>query len=272
MCSIGPPLPGHRGAVTSARYVRPVVRGFASAKFLGALENERRALLDRLPPLRDGGEFSQIAVWLSRKGELRSTKPIPAWRPKIYLTVRSESFWKVVGRLMGDPVLPKLCMGFKVFVFGEREADPSRGYLDDECFTRPDKIVFYLPDVAAIAPLCRHLRRLKKGAGVHSLGHAGSVGHYRLIQKSESPGLYLGLDPTFLKQSWRIYRAICLSWLSVNRAEVRAEYGSVASWLDRMNLSTRVEGPVRLRPTAAQTRFVGREWKKIVPKGFRQIV
>ncbi|WP_224364967.1 hypothetical protein [Hyalangium versicolor] len=236
-------------------YVWPLVDGFASPHFLDTARAKRKELLATLGRTF-GDRLSVNEHWARISGDLK-VEP-NTWLPKVYLCVGRRSFWPVVSALAQSPDLVGVCNGFKIFA-GRTELKAFR-----QSYRRPDKIVFYAPQ-PALGRLMHRLNDFVRGRQCHGIRHTGRPEEYGL---PGAKGLYVGIDPLFLGAlSWRIYRAVAIHWLSLNRAFVQEEWGSIDHWLERMNLDLRSEGPRSLRPSKRDRAFIRANWAEMFAEG-----
>src|SRR5262249_8515114 len=129
-------------------------------------------------------------------------------------------------------------------------------------YQRPDKIVFYPRTRRELARLVPAVRALMPPHGFHELRHAAPT-HVFALERPEQAGVDMGLDPTFLRATGRLYRAVCTTWAARHRRHVSALAGGTDRWFARMNLSAAHEGPASLDPRASDLRYVRRYWNVI---------
>lgn len=219
----------------------PLLPEFGSDRF-SRQSKEFRPIIEAMLAADCG--FIERDIWRVHRVKHREKRPF--WQSKIYVCVRARDYWPAVSALMvafhGEPIRWK-------FFFGKR------GY------ERPDKIVFYPLDRDRVR-LVRRLRALLDGTSFHTLGHAASTVETGLEPKG-AEGLFVGVDPVFLKISWRAYRAACFAWLGVNRAYVESLRGGLEAWLRVMNLSLGHEGPLSFQPKT-DPKLIRRYWRQIL--------
>ncbi len=221
-----PPQPNY-----GARFVR---RTFAQRFAIEALLFEDRRFRSELHD-----------YWVFRS-PARPPRRTPAWQPKLYVCVRAADYWRTVRTLIEHT---------------DRIDAPWKFYMAPQGYERPDKIIVY-PPIAGIELVARTVARILRGTRGHPLRHACPASAVGLAGQDDD-FLYFGSDPKFLRSSWRQYRTLVDAWSKVNRSYLVERYGSVASWLRRMNFSPVHDGPAALRPTSFDTGFVRRYWRLI---------
>jgi len=225
-------------------YPAPILRDYRRALFV----RETRTLGPIVQDLAFKRGLKRRGPWL---GASRSS-PNQLWLPKLYVCVRAAHYWAVVRRILIDSRFRR---------YGWKFYSP----LDNLFYERPDKIAFYCPSRRAIKTLISYLRHTLKGSAYHPLRHAARTSRYGL-ELVGSRGLYVGLDPLFLKGvSWRSYRALAISWAKVNPDHLEGLPGGSAGWLRRMNLTLSHEGPRTLTPQDSDIPFIRRYWRMIQP-------
>lgn len=247
-------------------YVHPIVRGFERRAFIEQTHRRRPDLLARLDTHADQ-RCQRQGCWLTKRGALDEL--VAPWRPKVYLCIASRSYWNVVERLLFDPGILELCIGFKVLMFLDPAVTSEAATARDAAFSRPDKIVFFVRDPATLGSLVAYIAALRGSAATHGLAHTAPPSAYGLLPPGHDAGLYVGSDPRCIGVSWRSYRAFALTWLSINHEHVRDQHGSIAAWQEQMNLSLAHPGPARLCPPEDITGFVQQQWPEIVGRDFR---
>ena len=219
-------------------YPSPRIGAFARPEFVA---QTRIALRLVKATLSVEGRVSVGSVWTRFKTRRLHLRHRRGWQRKVYVCVCAKDYWSTVFKLLG--ATESWDVAWKFY-----SAPEGRSY------HRPDKIVFYPRSNGELRHVIRRLRRLVRGCSFHALFHAASTAEFRL-EASSARGLFIGSDPTFLPQSWRVYRTLCMAWLQLNKRYVAALPGGVEAWLRLMNLSRRHQGPASLR---ADLRNIGR--------------
>lgn len=183
--------------------------------------------------------------WVFRS-PARPRRRTPTWQPKLYVCVRAPAYWLTVRTLIEHT---------------DRIGAWWKFYMAPHGYERPDKIIVY-PPIAEIERVARTVARLLRGTRGHPLRHVCPASAVGLVRRDDD-FLYFGSDPKFLRSSWRQYRTLVDAWSKVNRSYLVDRHGSVAWWLQRMNVSPVHEGPAVLHPTAFDTGFVRRYWRLI---------
>lgn len=249
----------------SRSYVRPVLSSFDNARSFRE-SNAREAILDRIRS--SASAFQSVGPWMTVAGNRTRTSQF--WRIKIYVCVGVQSYWRTAEQVLFDETLRRYLLGAKVFI----NTDPKKRSdtaAADQRYSRPDKIICYIGETQAAMLACARLAELVKGR-THTLKHAVRADRIGFLSRTKANGLYVGLDPVFLGQSWRTYRAISLTWSDKNKRAIEEEFGSVELWRNRMNISAKHEGPVSLTCRGARSRaFIASQWQRIVGPSFQSI-
>ena len=238
---------------TLASYDAPYVRAFDAAPFRKAAARALATCEDRLRAI-PGSVLDTNPLW----GYLRCPKDAKqyrregmAWQPKVYVCVGPRDYFSTVTKLLN--AFEHATMRLK-FYRAPLEPWPAS-------YGRPDKIVFYPRKDTNLRSLIRTLRTLVVGASVHPMRHAATP--YELgLEREPKDGIRIGCDPMFLKDgpSWRGYRTLVCAFAEANRDYFERRPRGLEGWLDRMNVSTRHEGPRSLSPPQADRAYVKRYW------------
>jgi len=198
--------------------------------------------------IRGNAHFLPMGDWLVHRGSGHRLRQRRRWQTKIYVCVKAPDYWPTVCRLL----LSFCGSRFRwKFFFGSKS------------YCRPDKIVFYPSRINDLDALIPALRESLKGCRVHKLFHAASTAQMGLERRG-ADGLFVGADPQFLGESWRLYRTLCIAWLQLNTEHIETRPGGVPRWMSIMNLSCDHEGPESLQPPRLST--TKQNWLQIVGK------
>lgn len=169
------------------------------------------------------------------------------WMPKLYICLGASFYW---------PTILRLIKALKNSKFAWKFYTAPSGY------ERPDKIVVYFDTGDHLKRFVKTLRPLLPKSGFHKLRHAGSTAEMGL-EPRDRRGLYVGMDPPFLGESWRMYRCVCMAWADLNEEYLAKLKGGRSRWLRRMNLSAEHEGPHTLAPDLRDAVYIRRYWRMI---------
>ncbi len=225
-----------------APYCSPRVRGFLTEGFL----QTTRVMLRCCERSERSGVVRRSDVWLCRYPP--SSEPRPrSWQPKIYVCADHEYYWAVVLSLLASDSTLGVRWKFYASMRGN---------------DRPDKIVLYPNDAACVKRTIERLAPLLDGVRTHALRHAATPRQLGLSTDAHA-GIFVASDPTFLRVSWRLYRATCIAWLHKNRLATRSRSGGAAGWKRAMNLSAAHEGPLALSPRGG-TQAIHSRWAEVL--------
>jgi hypothetical protein len=234
-------------------YCLPLVPQYKTKSFQKATRTWKKPIEALIQDRHRRFRARRSSYWIyldsRRRGQKRNSKGRSAWQLKLYICVQAPYYWPCIERLIkrSKPVNCrwKFCMG-------------EGGY------QRPDKIMFYYRSIKELTFSIRSLRRCLKGCRFHELRHAAPIAEFGLGKAGEK-GIYAGCDPSFLHKdcSWRMYRALCSAWASLNKDYLKGLPEGIAGWHERMNLSRRHEGPASLTPDARHFPYIRRYWKLV---------
>lgn len=230
-------------------YELPLIAEYRTASFGHSLDAARARVVRRCS---DNPRFRAAEgnnPWCSFSAPLAGR--LPAWQLKLYVCVQADDYWQTVERLVDR--------------FGHA-AFPWKFYAAPDGYERPDKIVFYPGTPDRLAALIEPLRDQLAGCSSHPIRHAARTDELNL-EAQPAGGLYVGSDPTFLDQSWRVYRTLAIAWAHINADYLHSLRGGLGRWLERMNLASTHEGPAALVPDPRDRRYVRRYWRMMLPEG-----
>lgn len=240
------PPSGDRAVKNWAPYCSPLAADYETERFRAATRRWRAGISQAL--LQDGlAPRKRTGGWVYRYGAEGITSASPEWFVKVYACVAADCYWPCVHRLL-TAAKPLPCV-WKYY-------DHPAGW------ERPDKIIFYAG--ARVRTLVARLRPLLRGFRFHPLRHAASACELGLEPRGPG-GIFVGADPSFLEESWRMYRCLCVAWADLNRDYLAELPGGVKRWHAKMNISLEHEGPASLAPNAKNKTFIRRNWRKISP-------
>jgi hypothetical protein len=171
------------------------------------------------------------------------------WAPKLYICVEAKYYWKTLEQLMVLTSEKNLACKFWAKASG---AD------------RRDKVAIYFHDQRQLKACIKQIRASLKGAKFHNLSHCSSSKDLGL--EPMAGGIYVGLDPLFLKGiSWRIYHTV-ISRLIHDNADFfnKASPSKFRKNLKLLNISLKHAGPASLTPSIKNIKYIKAVWKKFI--------
>lgn len=228
-------------------YTSPIIGRFMTRPFL----TKSREEISRLRRLRiEGISITKRNQWFQFAAHGRKHKKRANgsnhWHHKLYICVTPRAYWLTVRRLVSQTKTARLT--WKLWTH-------LRSY------SRPDKIVLYCNDGIDLKRKTALVRRILGYGNSHLLGHACLASCHKLEKSGK--GLYVGMDPSFLKTSWRYYRCIVGAHLAINKEYYRKRTPELIEFLKTLNVSLEHEGPRSLNPSKKYIPTIRRVWNAI---------
>jgi len=218
-------------------YMRPAIKSFENKKF----QERSKVIFDFIKKSALKGVFTaqdKHWVFVGYNRKINPSEPKSGWMPKVYICVSPADYWEVIVSLVA--ITPDMKLSWKFCK-------------NLETFARPDKIVLYFHSSSELKKFVKKIKPFLKGKKSHQLKFALSLGS----------GIFAGVDPTFLKTSWRYYRwALDESIIKENKKKVPLTK-EVREALKKLNINLKNEGPLKLNPSSKNNKFIKKLWKEV---------